>query len=188
MKTKLVAPTKAQIEAWKKEHNCKVVYKITSEDGKVAYIKDPVSDLKIMKMATTALQKSDSLYVQVVLNQCWLDGDDEIKEQEEYGAGLVNQLNNITEIPNAIITREGSKYIMEVEGVKIEVRAAKRADVLLAEQKNRANEPFETNIHLLDIIKITDIKDIKKDSRVYIGFLAALDDVKNKVAVAVEKL
>jgi hypothetical protein len=162
---------------------------VYGDEGKVAFLKDPLSDLKIMKLAFTALQKSVLLFVSVILNNCWLEGDEELRDDEKYANGLEDQIQEITDIPDCEVERDENKFRMTVDGMTCEVRMAKREDILQAEQRNRANEPFETAIALLKIIGLNGVEDIRKSStRTYIGLLAGVDKVKNKAYVRVEKL
>lgn len=180
--------TQKQIDDWKAKYG--TIYKITSEDGKVGYIFDPLSDLRIMKLAFIAMTKSVINYVQTVLTNCWLAGDEEIKTDESIGNGLVDIIDEFTELPHCEVTRDGNKFVMTVEGLSCNVRMAKRADIIKAEQKNAAREPFETAVHLLNAIALdlNELEAIRKNTRAYIGLLSGIEKVKDKAYAGVEKL
>lgn len=179
--------TKDQIEAWKKEFG--TLYLLQSENGLEGYIKDPTSNIRIMKLAVSCLSKSREEYVNAILTNCFLGGDDEIKE-EQYANGLADQLDEITDIPNCKTVREGNKFVMVCEGLSLSVRMANRADINLSEKKNGAREPFVTAENLLKIIALDkeELATAQKNTRAWLGFLTATDEVKNKVAVNVTKL
>jgi hypothetical protein len=182
------APSAEQIAEWKEKYG--IVFRLTADDGKQCYIKDPFSSIHITKLAFAALyEDSDIAFVQSILNNCWLFGDEELRVNESYSIFLTERMKDITDMPKCDVRKEGSKFIMTVDGMSCEVRMAMRADIIKAEQKNRAREPFETNINLLDIIKLKGVDEIKKNSiRSYLGLLTGVDKVKNKTYVAVEKL
>jgi hypothetical protein len=176
-----------QIKAWK--HQYGVVYKIETEDGRICYIFDPLSDLKIMKAATTALRKSAYDYVVSVLENCWLDGDITIKMDEAACLGLEDQIQEFTEIPDATVERIGDKYVIKIEDYSLEVRKAKRSDIQWSEQRNASKEVFESSIYLLKRIAITPYEEYSKfPTRILIGMYAATEKVKDKTAARVEKL
>lgn len=179
---------KEKIADWKKQYG--VVLKLTAEDGKVAYLRDPVNDLEVMKLAFSAASKSSIAFVQCIISNCFLGGDHEILHEEKYGNGLENQVHEIVVIPDSRVDRIGNKWRITCEGYSIEVRTALRNDITMAEQKNAAREPYETNIQLLKIIALneSELKVLMQNTRAMIGVLAALDKVKDKAKMLVEKL
>ena len=72
-----------QIDAWKKAHGD--VFKV-EVDGKVCYLKKP--DRKVLG-AASVLGKNDPMkYNEVLLENCWLDGDEEIKKDDSLFLGV----------------------------------------------------------------------------------------------------
>jgi hypothetical protein len=183
-------PSKEQIAAWKQENKCEHVFMLSTEDDKIAWIKDPLSDLNVMKLAFTAMKKSTIEFVKTILENCWIAGDESVKTDEKYCNFLADEVQEITDIPECIVRREDSKFIMTVGGNSCEVRMAMRADINKAEQRNAAKEPFETAINLLSYIalKPEEVENIRKTStRSYIGLLVGVEKVKNKAFVQVSK-
>jgi len=86
-----------KIEAWKKKHED--VFVVSFEDGKTGYLKKP--DRKIMSFAMTRMQTNPLGYAEVILQQCWLGGDDEIKTNDKYFFGAAAQLEKMIEVKNA---------------------------------------------------------------------------------------
>ncbi|TAE60981.1 MAG: hypothetical protein EAY68_10045, partial [Bacteroidetes bacterium] len=72
--------TPEQIAEWKAAYG--TFYKLTAETGEVCYIKDPVSSLKIMSAAMKSLNVSSIAFVQTILNNCFIGGDESIKTNE----------------------------------------------------------------------------------------------------------
>lgn len=83
--------TKEQIEQWKKKHG--EVFHIEFEDGKQCYLRKP--DRKIAKLAQT---KPDGISMaEVILTNCWLAGDEEIRQADHagYHIYIANRLDTI---------------------------------------------------------------------------------------------
>jgi hypothetical protein len=88
--------TQEQIDAWKAKH--KDIFKITIED-KAAYLKKP--DRKVLAAATAASTTNPMKFNEVVLTNCWLGGDEEIKTEDSYFLGASAKLNEIIEVKQA---------------------------------------------------------------------------------------
>ena len=186
-KNKVATPE--QIDAWKKEYGG--VFLLQAHDGKIAYVHDPFHSFLILKKATQGLMKSPILFTESIINDCWLQGDEAIKDEDKYLEGLKSEIDEIARIPNATFTKEGSNYRLECEGKTLVVRTPKRADVRQAEQYNRLREPYETEVALLKII-CQDKKEVyrlsQENTRAYVGMLVVLEDLKEQVHLEVKKL
>lgn len=89
-----------QIDAWKKAHGD--VFKV-EVGGKVCYLKKP--DRKVLG-AASVLGKNDPMkYNEVLLENCWLDGDEEIKTDDSLFLGVSSHLAEIIEIKTAEIKK-----------------------------------------------------------------------------------
>lgn len=93
--------TQEQIQAWKAKYG--EVFKISFEDGKEVYLKKP--DRKIMSYAMTKSQTNPLGFAEVVLNQCFLGGDQEVKTNDDYFLGAAAQLEQILEVKNAALKK-----------------------------------------------------------------------------------
>lgn len=92
--------TKEQIQEWKTKH--KDVYQI-SVDGRNCYLRKP--NRKELSYASVA-GKSDPLkFNEVILNQCWLGGDEEIKTDDELFLGVSAQIATLVEVKEAEIKK-----------------------------------------------------------------------------------
>lgn len=69
--------TQEQIDAWKQQHG--VIHKITVAD-KAAYLKRP--SRKGLGYASVAGKDNPLKFNEVILNDCWLAGDEEIKTDD----------------------------------------------------------------------------------------------------------
>lgn len=181
--------TQELIDKWKKEHGS--VFALETDDGKVGYIKDPLSDFRTVRQAFGALEKQGAIGMAVTyMNNCWLGGDEELRTDESYGNGLADQLDEIAMLPDFETIRHETHYELKSEGHVLKVRGAKRADIIAAENRNSTQEPFMTAVYLLQSISLDKeaLDQAKKNTRAYIGILRATNKVKDKTYVAVKKL
>lgn len=176
--------TKAQIEEWKQTHG--TVYEL-EENGKFAYLKDPTNDLRVMKSFVTSREEDPIRGVDVILNNCWLGGDEEIKS-EEHKMGLLDQLGQLIDVPDYDIAFSKDHYVVTIEGSTCKLRPAERGDLVYADARNKTNKPFETNIFLLERIAIEGLDEIKKNNRKYLALLLAVKEAKKQKYVSVKKL
>lgn len=82
-----------QIEEWKKKYGS--VYQIECE-GKVGYVRKP--DRKVLGAAAVVGSKDPIKYNEVLLNNIWLGGDEELKNNDDYFLGVSAQLADLIEI------------------------------------------------------------------------------------------
>ena len=183
-------PSKEQIAEWKTKYG--QVFLLEAEDGKVAYIHDPLLDFAVTKLIFTALGKSAMDFASSVLANCWLAGDEEIRLEERYANDLASKIDDIILLPDFLVDREADApvYTIKVEGEELRVRQAKREDIMDAERRNARNEHFQTAAYLLEriCVDLDSLGIVKKNNRIYIGFLRATNAVKDKTYVSVKKL
>lgn len=79
--------TKEVIDGWKNQYE-KVV-KYATEDGKVAYFRNP--DLKTAD-AAAAIASTSPIKSMIIAKNCFLGGDEEVITDEKYIFGLGNHL------------------------------------------------------------------------------------------------
>ena len=92
--------TKEQIAIWKNKHGD--VYEIQVE-GKFGYLKKP--DRKILSYATSVGQNDPMKFNEMVLANCWLGGDEELKTKDEYFFAVVEKMNVLIEVKQAEIKK-----------------------------------------------------------------------------------
>lgn len=88
--------TSEQIEAWKKKHGD--VFCVTVGD-KVAYLKRP--DRKTLGAAAVVGKNNPMKYNEILLENCWLDGDPEIKTDDALFLGVSAKLGELVEVKEA---------------------------------------------------------------------------------------
>jgi hypothetical protein len=88
--------TPQQIEEWKAKYGS--VFSI-EVDGKVCYLKKPT---RKALSAAAIIGKSDPLkYNETLLLNCWLEGDEEIKTDDDLFLSVSGKLSEIIEIKEA---------------------------------------------------------------------------------------
>lgn len=98
MKSNEVTPE--QIAEWKAKHEN--VFCITIEDKK-AYLKSP--DRKTLSFASTLATSSPLKFNEVLLNGCWLGGDEEIKTNDTLFLSASSKLAELIEVKEALLEK-----------------------------------------------------------------------------------
>jgi len=144
--------TAEQVQDWKEKYGG--VYELPIED-KSAFLKEP--KMQDFKRAFTAMQKGgDIAFGEDMLNALWIGGDEEIRKDDAYFLPARKELVDFFNYPDAIISKtKGTGSEILIEGSKCTVRVITREDIRLAEKKNPANKPFQTQEHLFDMIVVS---------------------------------
>lgn len=90
--------TQQQVDAWKKEFGRVRAYTVkrTKNEAFTCYLKTP--DRKCMGAALQA-QKSDPIKAkEIILTNCWLGGNDQIKTDDDLFISVAAQLDDLIEI------------------------------------------------------------------------------------------
>jgi hypothetical protein len=88
--------TKEQIENWKGKHGD--IFRI-NVDEKSCYLKKP--SRKILGYASIAAKTNPLKFNEVLLKECWLDGDAEIKTDDDLFLSVSSKLSEIVEVREA---------------------------------------------------------------------------------------
>ncbi|MCX8018935.1 MAG: hypothetical protein N2747_00405 [Chitinophagaceae bacterium] len=88
--------TEQQITEWKKQHGA--VFEIKVED-KTAYFKKP--SRKTLMYASTVLQNNPLRFNEILMQECFLGGDRELIENDDYFLSASSCLADIIEIKTA---------------------------------------------------------------------------------------
>ena len=92
--------TKQQIQEWKKQYGD--VYVLNIEDKK-AYLRTP--DRQTLSYASTLATKDPLKFNEVVLNNCWLGGDEEIKTDDTLFLAASSKLPDLIQIKEATLEK-----------------------------------------------------------------------------------
>lgn len=92
--------TPEQIAMWKAQHGD--VYEISVENH-FGYLKKP--DRKVVSYASTVGQTDPMKFNELVIQNCWIAGSDELKTRDEYFYGVAAQLSILVEVKAAEIKK-----------------------------------------------------------------------------------
>ena len=91
---------KENIEKWKKEHGD--VFLIEVEDKK-CYLKKP--DRKTLSLAMTKAQTNPLAFAEIIMKNCWLAGDECMREDDTYFFAASSKLDALVEVKTAEIKK-----------------------------------------------------------------------------------
>ena len=100
LETKVEKQIEQKISEWKAKHGD--VFQV-EVDGRVAYLKRP--DRKVLGAAAVTGKSDPMKYNEVILNNCWLEGDEEIRTNDAMFLGVSAQLAEIIEIKEATLKK-----------------------------------------------------------------------------------
>lgn len=86
--------TEQQIQEWKNKH--KDIFLLTSDD-KACYVRKPSRKDVSYAMAASSGGKDLIKMQEVLLNNCWLGGDEEMRTDDDYFYGVSPQLTGLME-------------------------------------------------------------------------------------------
>lgn len=96
--------TADQLKDWKKKYGDEKIFQIVVDDKKAILHKPTRKDLSFA-MAGSSQAKDSIKFAEILLNQCWIDGDKEIKEDDDYFFGAVPKLEVLSETKEAEIKK-----------------------------------------------------------------------------------
>jgi len=88
--------TASQIQAWKNQHGSDCVWRYKTRDGLVAYFKSP--DRKIISCSTAESGNDKMKFRELLVNNCWLGGDEQIRTVDKYFLGLTSRILALVEV------------------------------------------------------------------------------------------
>ena len=92
--------TKEQIQEWKNQY--KDIFVTRVADKKV-YLRTP--DRKTLSYASTLATKDPLRFNEVILENCWLGGDEEIKTNDELFLAVSSKLPDLIQIKEATLEK-----------------------------------------------------------------------------------
>ena len=89
-----------QIDAWKKQYGDIFAIKV---DGKTAYLKKP--DRRTLSFASVAGQKDPMKFNEIVLENCFIGGDEEIKKDDSLFLAASSKIVELIEVKEAELVK-----------------------------------------------------------------------------------
>lgn len=92
----------AKIEGWKKQY--KGVTLITTPEGdKKAFLRAP--DRKIVSMVKSLGGTDEVAVCELILDACWLEGDEELRTDDTYFLAIMPQVNDLLELKEVTLKK-----------------------------------------------------------------------------------
>lgn len=88
-KGQVTGPSKEQVEAWKREFGD--VFRLDVDGGYTCYLKKPTR--RIYSMALSQGQKSPMRFNEIIINNCWITGDEQIREEDDLFYAACGQID-----------------------------------------------------------------------------------------------
>ena len=92
--------TPEQIESWKSQHGDIFAIKV---DGKTAYLKKP--DRRTLSFASVAGQKDPMKFNEIILENCFIGGDEEIKKDDSLFLAASSKIVELIEVKEAELVK-----------------------------------------------------------------------------------
>lgn len=92
--------TKEQLKGWKEKYGDDNVFEITCEDKKAVLHKPTRKDLSFA-MAGSGQAKDSVKFSEILLKQCWIDGDKEFQDNDNFFFAAVPVLGALSETKEA---------------------------------------------------------------------------------------
>lgn len=89
-----------QIDAWKLQHGDIFAIKV---DGKTAYLKKP--DRRTLSFASVAGQKDPMKFNEIILENCFIGGDEEIKKDDSLFLAASSKIVELIEVKEAELVK-----------------------------------------------------------------------------------
>lgn len=176
-----------QIDEWKAEHGS--VFALEVGD-KTAYLKEP--KMKDYKRAFTALQdESEIAFGEAMLSSLWLDGDTEIKTNDEYFITARKDLTKLLKYEDAEVEDlKNRETLIKIGDETAKIRVITREDLKMAEKRNPSQKPFATQEALFELIKLEASAGFDDRDNAVIRFplYGAIEKLQNKKIVQLKKL
>lgn len=96
----ITADMAAKIEAWKAKYGEIFVVQV---DGKSCYLHKP--DRKTISAATVVGKNDPIKFSEILLQNCWIEGDESIKSDNELFFGVVGQLDKLMQAKEAVLKK-----------------------------------------------------------------------------------
>lgn len=96
MDKKELTITPQQVEEWKKQHGD--IFQL-DVDGHTCYLKKP--SRKVISMATTIGQNDPVKFSELMMNNCWLGGDEIIRTDDELFLSAAGKLAELIQLKEA---------------------------------------------------------------------------------------
>jgi len=96
--------TDDQLQGWKKKYGDGNVFEVVSGDKKAVLHKPTRQDLSFANAGSSNGQDSIK-FCEIILKQCWIDGDKEIQNDDDYFFGVISVIQEMVSYKEAQIKK-----------------------------------------------------------------------------------
>ncbi len=96
--------TDDQLKSWKKKYGDDSVFEVVAGDKKAVLHKATRQDLSFANAGSSAGQDSVK-FCEILLKQCWIDGDMEIQTDDDYFFGVISVIQEMASYKEASIKK-----------------------------------------------------------------------------------
>lgn len=175
-----------KIQEWKEKYGG--VFELPVDD-KTCYLREP--DMNDYKRAFIAMDDGNSAFGETMLMSLWIDGDQEIKLNNDYFAPAKDEITKLLKYDDAeIISLPNRQYEIKIGEASAIIRVITKEDVSISERKNPSGKPFVTQAALFDLVKVSASSefDDKKNPKIYFPLYQALEKVQRQKIARLKKL
>lgn len=187
MSTKEIKNLDQKIQNWKEQYGG--VWHLPVDD-KECYLRDP--NMEDYKRAFIAMQDDgDSAFGEVMLTSLWLEGDHEIKTNNDYFSPAKKEITKMLRYDDPeIVELEDRQNQIKIGDFSTVIRVITKEDIKAAERRNPSGKPFVTQGALYDLIKVSGdpVFDDKKNASIRFPLYQAIEKVQNKKIAQIKKL
>ncbi len=176
-----------KIKEWKEIHGG--VYELPVDD-KICYLREP--NIEDYKRAFIAMQNDgDTAFGETMINSLWLDGDTEIKTDNDYFTPAKKEITKMLNYEEAEITAlENRQNEIKIGDARTVIRVITKEDLKAAEKRNPSGKPFVTQAALYELVKVSADEAFAdtKDASIRFPLYQAIEKVQNKKIAQLKKL
>lgn len=177
-----------RIKEWKEKYGGVFEFQV---DDKTCYLREP--KMLDFKRAFSALQDdSEIAFGEEMLSALWLDGDIEVKTNDEYFLTARRDLTKLLKYDEAeIYEAENRQSKITIGDHSVNVRVITREDLKMAEKRNPSQKPFVTQEILFDMIKVDPVDEVfndKNNPEIRFPLYTAIEKLQTKKVAQLKKL
>lgn len=177
-----------KIQEWKEKYGG--VYEFPVDD-KVCYLRIPtMADYK--RVFNAMDDEGEVGFGEEMLRALWLEGDEDIRKDDDYFIPARKKLTKFLKYPDAEITELADrKFNIKIQDAVTCVRVITREDIKTAERKNPSSKPFVTQEKLYELIKVGEHSaefDNKEDAEIRMPLYKAIEELQNRKVAQLKKL
>jgi hypothetical protein len=189
-----MAKTTYNVEELKKQHGRIQLVTIGNKEAIICF-----PSYKVYQQAVAAAIESEIGYVETIVNNCIVDGDENLAKDSEDLMNLREVIGLVTEPASLSWKKEGSKIVITLDGEDLQgnpeqkvitLKPITREHLNLAERKSKRGAVLTKQLELLKMLLLDGDSEFidSKDMYWLIPVLSNVEDLYKKKEVSIKKL